>query len=171
MRPLSRGYVEAKSNRPGEAPAINPRYLAEETDRRAIVGGLRLARRIFAALALKQFVREETLPGSHVQSDDEFLDYALRNGGTCYHASCTCMMGSRAMAVVDDELTVHGLGGAPGHRRLGAVASTNTNAATIMIAERRGDDQRRCAAKTGRVAKAGGVEQANLRRAHRRKRA
>ena len=82
MRPLSRGYVEAKSNRPGEAPAINPRYLSEETDRRAIVGGLRLARRIFAAPAMKQFVREESLPGTYLQTDDELLDYARRNGGT-----------------------------------------------------------------------------------------
>src|SRR5437868_5000109 len=49
MRPLSRGYVEAKSNRPGDAPAINPRYLSEESDRRAIIGGRRLARRLFAA--------------------------------------------------------------------------------------------------------------------------
>jgi choline dehydrogenase len=108
MRPLSRGCVEARSNRPGEAPAINPRYLSEETDRRAIVGGLRFARRMFAASPLKQFAREETLPGAHIQTDDELLDYARRNGGTCYHASCTCMMGQHAMAVVDDELRVHG---------------------------------------------------------------
>ena len=93
MRPLSRGYVEARSNRPGDMPAINPRYLSEESDRRAIVGGLRFARRLFAAPALSRFVREETLPGAHLQSDDELLDYARRNGNTCYHASCTCMMG------------------------------------------------------------------------------
>jgi choline dehydrogenase len=62
MRPLSRGYVEAKSNRPGDAPAITPRYLSEESDRRAIIGGLRLARRMFAVPPLQQFVREETLP-------------------------------------------------------------------------------------------------------------
>ena len=48
MRPLSRGYVEAKTNRPGDAPAINPRYLTEESDRRAIIGGLKFVRRIFA---------------------------------------------------------------------------------------------------------------------------
>ena len=64
MRPLSRGYVEARSNRPGEAPAINPRYLSDETDRRAIIGGLRFARQIFAAPALRRFAREETLPGT-----------------------------------------------------------------------------------------------------------
>ena len=74
MRPLSRGYVEAKSNRPGDAPAINPRYLSEESDRRAIIGGLRLARRLFAAPPLRQFVREESLPGTQMQCDDELLD-------------------------------------------------------------------------------------------------
>src|SRR5438477_8691796 len=65
MRPLSRGYVEARSSRPGDMPAINPRYLSEDSDRRAIIGGLRFARRLFAAAPLKQFVREETLPGAH----------------------------------------------------------------------------------------------------------
>ena len=138
MRPLSRGYVEAKSSRPGDMPAINPRYLSEESDRRAIIGGLRFARRIFAAPALKQFVREEKLPGGNVQTDDELLDYARRNGGTCYHASCTCMMGQHAMAVVDDELRVHGLEGLRviDASVMPAVTSTNTNAPTIMIAEK-----------------------------------
>src|SRR6201999_3892519 len=82
MRPLSRGYVEAKTNRPGDMPAINPRYLSDETDQRAIIGGLRFARRLFDAPALKQFVREESLPGPQIQADDELLDYARRNGGT-----------------------------------------------------------------------------------------
>ena len=119
-------------------PAINPRYLSEESDRRAVVGGLRFARRIFAAPALKQFVREETLPGGHLQTDDELLDYARRNGSTCYHASCTCMMGQHAMSVVDDELRVHGLEGLRviDASVMPAVSSTNTNAPTIMIAER-----------------------------------
>jgi choline dehydrogenase len=53
MRPLARGYVEARSNRPGDMPAINPRNLSEEADRRAIIGGLRLAWRMFEAPALK----------------------------------------------------------------------------------------------------------------------
>src|SRR5438445_2333345 len=138
MRPSSRGYVEAKSSRPGDKPAINPRYLSEETDRAAIIGGLRFARRIFAAPALQQFVREETLPGSQVQTDDELLDYARRNGSTCYHASCTCMMGSHPMSVVDNELSVHGLEGLRviDASVMPAVTSTNTNAPTIMIAEK-----------------------------------
>jgi choline dehydrogenase len=119
-------------------PAINPRYLSEEADRRAVIGGLRFARKMFAAPPLKQFVREESLPGPQIQTDDELLDYARRNGSTCYHASCTCLMGSHAMAVVYDELRVHGL---EGLRVIDAsvmptVTSTNTNAPTIMIAEK-----------------------------------
>ena len=138
MRPLSRGYVEARSNQPGDMPAINPRYLSDETDRRVIVGGLRFARRLFDAPALKQYVREETLPGRDVQTDDELLDYARRNGGTCYHASCTCMMGSHAMSVVDSQLRVHGMEGLRviDASIMPAVTSTNTNAPTIMIAEK-----------------------------------
>jgi choline dehydrogenase len=138
MRPLSLGYVEAKSNRPGDIPAINPRSLSEESDRRVIIGGLRFARRMFTAPALQPFVREESLPGMQVQTDDELLDYARRNGGTCYHASCTCMRGSHAMAVVDDELRVHGLEGLRviDASVMPAVTSTNTNAPTIMIGEK-----------------------------------
>ena len=138
MRPLSRGYVEAKSNRPGDAPAINPRYLSEEPDRRAIIGGLRLARRLFAAPALQPFVRKETLPGMQVQTDDGLLDYARRNGGTCYHASCTRMMGRHAMAVVDGALRVHGLDELRviDASVMPAVTSTNTTALTTKIAEK-----------------------------------
>jgi choline dehydrogenase len=99
---------------------------------------LRFARRLYAAPALQRFVQEETLPGAQVQSDDELLDYARRNGNTCYHASCTCMMGQHAMAVVDSELRVHGLEGLRviDASVMPAVTSTNTNAPTIMIAEK-----------------------------------
>jgi choline dehydrogenase len=93
---------------------------------------------MFGSPAFKQFVRGESLPGAQVQTDDELLDYARRNGSTRYHASCTCKMGSHAMAVVDGELKVHGLDGL---RVIDAsvmptVTSTNTNAPTIMIAEK-----------------------------------
>ena len=88
---------------------------------------------------MQRFVREETLPGpQQVQTYDELLDYARRYGGTCYHASCTCMMGQHAMAVVDGELRVHGLDGLRviDASVMPAVTSTNTNAPTIMIAEK-----------------------------------
>src|ERR1700726_4865365 len=73
MRPLSRGYVLARTPDPHDQPAINPRYLAEDTDQRAIVGGLKFLRHLFAAPALAKHVIEENLPGPSVQSDDELL--------------------------------------------------------------------------------------------------
>ena len=147
MRPLSRGYVEAKSSNPREAPAINPRYLSEQTDRRAIVGGLRFIRQLFAAPPLAKYCGAEILPGAHIAGDDELLDYARRKGSTVYHATCTCKMGGDQMAVVDDQLRVHGL------ERLRVidasvmptVTSTDTNAPTIMIAEKGAEVIRRAA--------------------------
>jgi choline dehydrogenase len=138
MRPQSRGYVEARSPRPEEQPTINPRYFSEDADRRAAIGGLRWIRRLFAAPALAKYVVAETVPGKDVQSDDELLHYVQQTGGTVFHATCTCKMGPDTMAVVDDRLRVHGL------ERLRvvdasvmpAVTSTNTNAPTIMIAEK-----------------------------------
>jgi choline dehydrogenase len=138
MRPLSRGYVQAKSADPAAAPAINPRYLSDPTDCRAVAGGLRFVRRIFAAPTLARHLGEEILPGRDVQTDDELVDYARRNGSTVYHATCTCKMGIDDMAVVDDQLRVRGL------ERLRivdasvmpTVTSTNTNAPTFMIAEK-----------------------------------
>jgi choline dehydrogenase len=139
MRPLSRSYVEAKSNRPGDAPAINPRYLSEEADRRAIIGGLCLARRLFCCTGIATLrPRGNPARPQQVQTDDELLDYARRYGGTCYHASCTCLMGSHPMSVVDSELRVHGIEGLRviDASVMPAVTSTNTNAPTIMIAEK-----------------------------------
>jgi choline dehydrogenase len=138
MRPLSRGYVLARSPDPHDQPAINPRYLAEDTDQRAMVGGLKFLRRLFAAPALAKYVVGEKMPGPGVESDDELLDYARQNGVTVYHASCSCMMGQHALAVVDDELRVHGLDGLRviDASVMPAVTSTNTNAPTIMIAEK-----------------------------------
>jgi choline dehydrogenase len=147
MRPLSRGYVEARSSDPREAPAINPRYLSDQTDRRAIVGGLRFVRRLFAAPALARYCGTEIIPGAHIATDDERLEYARQKGSTVYHATCTCKMGSDQMAVVDDQLHVNGL------ERLRVidasvmptVTSTNTNALTIMIAEKGAEWIRRAA--------------------------
>ena len=123
---------------PAEQPTINPRYFAEDTDRRAVVGGLKMVRRLFAAPAIKKYVMAETLPGAEVQTDAELLDYARQYGSTVFHASCSCKMGHDQMAVVDDQLRVHRLEGLRviDASVMPAVTSTNTNAPTIMIAEK-----------------------------------
>jgi choline dehydrogenase len=112
-----------------------------------MIGGLRFIRRLFAAPALAKYCGAEILPGAEVETDDELLDYARQKGSTVYHATCTCKMGQDSMAVVDDQLRVHGI------ERLRVidasvmptVTSTNTNAPTIMIAERGADLIRRAA--------------------------
>jgi len=141
MRPESRGYVEAKSADPHEQPAINPNYMAEDRDRRTVIAGLRKVREWFNTPALKQYLVAETFPGIDVQSDDEFLAYAREIGSTVFHATCSCKMGSDPLAVVDDRLCVHGMEGLRviDASVMPAVTSTNTNAPTIMIAEKGAD--------------------------------
>ncbi|HEX2150818.1 MAG TPA: GMC oxidoreductase, partial [Stellaceae bacterium] len=80
----------------------------------------------------------EILPGAGVQSDDELLHYLRQTGSTVFHATCTCKMGRDPMAVVDDQLRVHGIDGLRviDASVMPAVTSTNTNAPTIMIAEK-----------------------------------
>ena len=138
MRPESRGYVEARSSDPREQPAINPNYLAEERDRRTVIAGIRLARAWFNSPALKRYVVAENVPGADVQSDDELLHYARQYGTTVFHATCSCRMGPDSMSVVDDRLRVHGMEGLRviDASVMPAVTSTNTNAPTIMIAEK-----------------------------------
>ena len=141
MRPESRGYVEAKSADPHEQPAINPNYMAEDRDRRTVIAGLRKVREWFNTPALKQYLVAETFPGIDVQTDDEFLAYAREIGSTVFHATCSCKMGSDPLSVVDDRLCVYGMEGLRviDASVMPAVTSTNTNAPTIMIAEKGAD--------------------------------
>ncbi|MBL6082436.1 GMC family oxidoreductase N-terminal domain-containing protein [Belnapia sp. T18] len=138
MRPESRGQVLARTADPHDQPSINPNYLAEDRDRRTIVAGMRRVRDWFNAPALRRYLVAETLPGPEVRTDDELLAYARQTGTTVFHASCSCRMGPDAMAVVDDQLRVCGLQGLRviDASVMPAVTSTNTNAPTIMIAEK-----------------------------------
>lgn len=141
MRPESKGYVRARTPDAFDAPTIQPNYLTTDTDRAAAIRGLRMARQFLSSAALAPFKGDETLPGRNVQSDDEFLDYAMSRGATVYHAVSTCRMGSDPMAVVDNNLRVRGISGL---RIIDAsimptMPSANTNAATMMIAEKGAD--------------------------------
>ena len=98
---------------------------------------------------MQRFIEAEFQPGSAVESDDELLDYARRRGGTVYHPTSTCKLGSDPMAVVDAELRVHGIDGLriADASIMPTVVSGNTNAATIMIGEKAADMVRRPAAR------------------------
>ena len=98
---------------------------------------------------MQRFIEAEFQPGSAVESDDELLDYARRRGGTVYHPTSTCKMGSDPLAVVDAELRVHGIVGlrVADASIMPTVVSGNTNAATIMIGEKAADMVRRPAAR------------------------
>ncbi len=141
MRPHSRGWVRARSPDPAIAPAIQPNYLADEADRRAAVDGLRWARRLLGSVALAPYRGSETVPGPDMQTDEALLAYARARGSTVYHAISTCRMGPDQNAVVGADLRVHGI------ERLRvvdasvmpAMVSANTNAATLMIAEKASD--------------------------------
>ncbi len=143
LRPESRGTVLIKTPRPEDHPAIAANYLATETDRRCIVDGLKLARRLSRTEALQPYVAEELEPGPGQASDDDLLAYARARGGTIFHPSCSCAMGpaSNPMAVVDPELRVHGLNGlrVADASIMPTVVSGNTNAACIMIGEKCAD--------------------------------
>jgi choline dehydrogenase len=141
LRPESRGEIKLRSPDPFDAPAVHPNYLATETDRRTIVAGLKLCRQILANPNLETFIQSEFQPGPEVESDEQLLDYARRRGGTVYHPTSTCKMGSDPLAVVDAELRVHGIDGlrVADASIMPTVVSGNTNAATIMIGEKVAD--------------------------------
>ncbi len=141
LRPESRGEIRLKSPDPFDAPAVYPNYLATETDQRTIIAGLKLIRQILANPHMQSFIDSEFQPGPAVENDEELLDYARRRGGTVYHPTSTCKMGSDPLAVVDAELRVHGVEGlrVADASIMPTVVSGNTNAATIMIGEKLAD--------------------------------
>ncbi|MCG2632248.1 GMC family oxidoreductase N-terminal domain-containing protein [Bradyrhizobium sp. WYCCWR 13023] len=143
QRPESRGYVRIRSNDPFAPPIIQTNYLDDELDRRVIVGGMKLARRLLKSAPLSPYYAYEDFPGPNVNTDDEFLHAATERGTTTFHPGCTCRMGpaDSTWAVVDDQLRVHGL---EGLRVIDAsvmprMISANLNAATMMIADRASD--------------------------------
>jgi choline dehydrogenase len=144
LRPESRGFVRIKSSDPLAAPAMQPNYLASEHDRRALVAGIRLARRFAATHALSPYVRREYRPGSAAQSDADLLEFAKNTGGTIFHPSGTCKMGDISrdpLAVVDARLRVHGLTGlrVVDCSIMPTLTSGNTNVPVVMIAEKAAD--------------------------------
>ncbi|HEU5096902.1 MAG TPA: choline dehydrogenase [Reyranella sp.] len=140
-RPDSRGSIHIRSATPGTEPAIRANFLSAQTDRDTTVAGMQIARKIVSHPSMAKYIAFENKPGKDVNTYDEWLSFARANGQTTYHVIGTCKMGHDPMAVVDDRLRVHGLAGL---RVIDAsimptVTSGNTNAPTIMIAEKGAD--------------------------------
>jgi choline dehydrogenase len=141
LRPESRGSLKIRSADPAAPPEIRINYLATETDRTAFIDGIRILRKILAAPALKSYCVNEVYPGSEKTSDEDLLDFCRKTGSTVYHPTSTCRMGNDALAVVDQRLRVRGI---EALRVVDAsvmpdLMSGNTNAPTIMIAEKASD--------------------------------
>lgn len=139
LRPHSRGSVSLRSASPDEPLRIEANYLSDPRDVEAMVRGLKVARRIIRQPSLEKLLTQELLPGPEEAMDDAALaDYVRSYAKTVYHPSGTCRMGSDDKAVTDLSLRVNGI------RNLRVcdasimpkLISGNTNAPTIMIAER-----------------------------------
>ena len=139
LRPESRGHVRLKGPDPLAAPAIRPNYLTAERDRQVAVDAIKLTRRIvLQSKAFAPHAPEEYKPGAQVASDAELAKAAGDLGTTIFHPVSTCRMGEGPGAVVDARLRVHGLAGlrVVDASIMPTITSGNTNAPTIMIAEK-----------------------------------
>jgi len=143
QRPESRGTVQIRSADPFDPPIIRPNYLSVEADRRVLLAGMKLARRLLATKPLAPYYDREDFPGPQVKTDAELLAAAKQRGTTTFHPAGTCRMGPARdpTAVVDHELRLHGI------ERLRVVdasimpsmLSANLNAATLMLADKASD--------------------------------
>ncbi|HEY2709562.1 MAG TPA: GMC family oxidoreductase N-terminal domain-containing protein [Caulobacteraceae bacterium] len=141
VRPESRGTIRIKSPDGTVYPSIAPNYLSDPLDQEVAVASLKWARKIAAQPALTKWIENEMMPGPDFTTDEQLLGFARMAGSTIYHPVGTCQMGHGPAGVVDPQLRVHGV---EGLRVVDAsvmprLVSGNTNAPTIMIAEKAAD--------------------------------
>ncbi len=156
LRPESRGHIRITSDQVHDKPAIVSNYLEAELDRHVLLEAMKLARRIVARPPFADMVVREFAPGPEKQSDEELMTFACETGTTIFHPCGTCKMGTDPMAVVDPRLRVHGLSGlrVVDASVMPTMTSGNTNAPTIMIAEKAADMIKADAKQVARAAAA-----------------
>ena len=138
LRPESRGQITLKSTDPSAAPAIQPNYMSTDYDRSIMLECVKLARKIYSQKAFDPHRGEEIFPGASARSDEDILQFIRNKAESIYHPIGTCKMGQDRMAVVDTKLRVNGLQGLSvvDASIMPTLVSGNTNAPTIMIAEK-----------------------------------
>ncbi len=141
LRPQSRGFIGLKSADPLAPPLIQPEYLSSDEDLRALRQGVKMAREVFAQQAFAPYRGAELMPGAGVQSEGDLDAFIRRTAETIYHPVGTAKMGHDTDSVVDPQLRVHAV---EGLRVVDAsvmppLLSGNTNAPTIMLAEKAAD--------------------------------
>jgi len=140
LRPESAGTIRLRSTNPGEHPLIDANYLAERKDLDSLIAGVKMGRDILAQSGLDPYRADEFQPGAAAKTDAEIEQWIRGHCETIYHPVGTCKMGPSTdrMAVVDDKLLVHGVEGlrVVDASVMPTLVGGNTNAPTIMIAER-----------------------------------
>ena len=141
LAPEGRGSVRLRSNDPFAPPEIKFNFLRNESDMRVMIAGVRIARSIARQNALQTLVMEETAPGVATDTDEEIAADVRQRGVSNLHPVGTCGMGQGPMAVVDPRLRVHGIDGlrVVDASVMPVIVAGNTNAPTIMIAEKASD--------------------------------
>ena len=141
LRPESKGTVHINSADALTPPTIQPNYLTSQRDCEVLLEGFKVTRRIAESEPMRSFIVDEHMPGFKVRGDDELIDYLRKFGGISFHPVATCRMGIDDDAVVDERLRVRGFTGlrVVDASIMPTVPSGNTNAPTIMIAEKASD--------------------------------
>ncbi len=138
LRSESTGSIHISSADATKPPAIRFNFLSAQLDRDVTLEAMRMTRKIMTAPAMQDVATEEIAPGVSIDADDELLDWVKKNAETTYHPIGTCKMGTDPMAVVDDQLRVHGMEGlrVADASIMPTLTSGNTNAPSIMIGEK-----------------------------------
>jgi len=138
MRPESRGRISLASADPLAPPRIDPNYLSAPRDKRVLTAGVKILRGLFSQSSFDGWRGAELMPGPDIRSDAEILDWIAQKADTVFHPVGTCRMGADDASVVDGRLAVRGVQGlrVSDASVMPAITSANTNAPTIMIAER-----------------------------------
>ncbi|MEO1428106.1 MAG: choline dehydrogenase [Cyanobacteria bacterium J06633_8] len=141
LYPQSKGQITLRSNNPLEAPIIQPHYLTNQKDLEVLLAGVKISRQILQQRAFDKFRGEEIVPGFHIESTEDICTFIRNTAESLYHPVGTCKMGNDSMSVVNSNLQVYGIKGlrVVDASIMPTIVGGNTNAPTIMIAEKAAD--------------------------------